>query len=146
MNTPLQGSRSAQVEAFLSRAYQRIQRTVIVLSVVAAILATLLFGWRSGLGFAIGALVGYINFISLHRASAMMTERMVAPGGKAPSKLGVVLASLGRYIFVIGAAYVIFKSQPRMLAGFTAALFFPIVAATCEGVYEAFKNSNTDEI
>jgi hypothetical protein len=146
MNTPLQGSRSAQVEAFLSRAYQRIQRTVIVLSVVAAILATLLFGWRSGSGFAIGALVGYVNFIWLHHASAVMTERMITAGGKAASKFGVVLAFAGRYIFVIGAAYVIFKSQPRMLAGFTAALFVPIVAAMCEGIYEAFANSNTDEI
>ena len=145
MNTPLQGSRSAQVETFLSGAYQRIQRTVIVLSVLAAILATLLFGWRSGSGFAIGAIVGYLNFVWLHRASAMMTERMIAPGGKAASKFGVVLAFAGRYIFVIGAAYVIFKSQPRMLAGFIAALFFPIVAATCEGIYEAFANSNTDE-
>jgi ATP synthase I chain len=146
MNTPLQGSRSAQVEAFLSRAYQRIQRIVIVLSVVTAILAALLLGWRSGAGFAIGALVGYINFVWLHQAAAAMTERMIAPGRKAASRLGVVLAFAGRYIFVIGAAYVIFKSQPRMLAGFTAALFFPIVAATCEGIYEAFANSNTDEI
>lgn len=146
MNTPLQGSRPAQVEAFLSRAYQRIQRTVIVLSVLAAIVATALFGWRSGLGLAIGALVGYINFVWLHHASAMMTERMIAPRGQPASKFRMVLAFAGRYIFVIGAAYVIFKSQPRMLVGFTTALFFPIVAATGEGIYEAFSNSSTDEI
>jgi hypothetical protein len=146
MNTPLQVSRSVQLEAFLSRAYQRIQRIVIVLSVLAAILATVLFGWRSGSGFAIGGIVGYLNFVWLHHASAMMTERMIAPGGKTSSKFGVVLAFAGRYIFVIGTAYVIFKSQPRMLAGFSAALFFPIVAATCEGIYEAFASGNTNEI
>jgi hypothetical protein len=146
MSAPLQGSRPAQVEAFLSRAYRRIQRIVIVLSVLAAIVATLLFGWRSGAGFAIGALVGYINFVWLNNASAVMTERMIAPRGKSGSKFWLVFAFAGRYIFVIVAAYVIFKSQPRMLVGFTAALFFPIVAATCEGIYEVFANGNTDEI
>jgi Na+/H+-translocating membrane pyrophosphatase len=145
MSAPLQESRPAQVEAFLSRAYRRIQRIVIVLSVLAAIVATS-FGWRSGAGFAIGALVGYINFVWLHNASAVMTERMVAPRGKSGSKFWLVFAFAGRYIFVIVAAYVIFKSQPRMLVGFTVALFFPIVAATCEGIYEVFANSSTDEI
>jgi hypothetical protein len=146
MTTHLEGVQSAQVEAFLSRAYQRIQRIVILLSVLATIVATLFFGWRSGLGFAVGALVGYINFVWLHHASALMTDRMIAPRGKPASKFRVVLAFAGRYIFVIVAAYVIFKSQPRMLVGFTTALFFPIVAATGEGIYEAFANSNTDEI
>jgi hypothetical protein len=137
---------AGQVEVFLSRAYRRIQRITIVLSTLAAIVTAVWFGWRSGLGMAIGAAVGYINFVWLHRSSAMLTDRMIAPAAAVASKFSVMLGFGGRYIFVMAAAYVIFKSQPRMLAGFTAALFFPIVAATCEGIYEAFKTSNIDEI
>ncbi len=138
-------SPSDRVEAFLSGAYRRILRITIVLSIGAAIGAGLWFGWRSGLGFAIGALVGYINFVWLHRASIMMTDRMIAAPGKQPSKLRLLLAFAGRYIFVIAAAYVIFKGWPRMLAGFTAALFFPIFAAMCEGIYEALAKINKDQ-
>lgn len=145
MSQSSDASASARVDAFLSGAYRRILRITIVLSIVAAVGAVLWFGWRSGLGLAIGSLVGYINFVWLHRASVMMTDRMIGGTGKHPSKLRLLLAFAGRYLFVIAAAYVIFRGWPRMLAGFTAALFFPVFAAMCEGIYEALAKINRNQ-
>jgi hypothetical protein len=71
---------------------------------------------------------------------------MVAPHGGGPSQFRLILAFLGRYIFVIVTAYVILKSYPSMLVGFIVSLAFPIVAAMCEGIYEAVAGNNTSQI
>jgi hypothetical protein len=134
---------SDTIDAFLSGTYQRIRRMTILLS-LAATGGALWFGWRSALGAAAGALVGYVNFVWLHHASTMMADRMIAPPEKAPSPFAIVLAFGGRYAFVIAMAYVIFRGWPKMLAGFTLALFLPVVAAVGEGIYEAFAGGNKE--
>ena len=146
MTAPLHGSSDNQVEAqaFLSGAFERIRQITIVLAVTGAIAAILLFGWRSALGTVIGSFVGYVNLIWLHHGSAMMIERMLASQdnakAKASSKLRLLVSFIGRYVFVIAIAYVILKGFSSMLFGFVVALFFPILAAMCEGVYEACVN------
>jgi hypothetical protein len=132
-------------EVFLSSAYQRIQRITIVLAGIAAGAVTLAFGWRSGLGSLIGAIVGYLNLVWLHHGSTVIIERMLAPADKAGSKSRLMLAFLGRYVFLMTIAYVILKGFSSMLFGFTVALFLPILAAMCEGIYEAYVNVKTDE-
>jgi hypothetical protein len=133
-----QDQNTSNIEAFLSRAYPRILRITIVLSVTATIVLTVLLGWRSGLGFAIGAPIAYINLVWLHHGSIMMVERMLGSSSEAPSKGRVVMAFALRYGLMIIAASVILKSFPGMRLGFMLGLFVPIIAAMCEGVYEAF--------
>lgn len=132
-------------DAFLSRAYHRILRLTIWLSVAATIIVTILLGWRSGLGLAIGAPIAYINLVWLHQGSAMMVERMIASSSSAttPSKGRVVLAFAGRYALMIALVCVILKSFPGMRLGFMMGLVAPIVAATCEGIYEAVVNGRS---
>lgn len=141
----LHGSSPHQVEVFLSGAYGRIQRITIALGLITAVAVTLGFGWRSGIGSVIGAIAGYINLVWLHHGAAMMVERILASGEKTGSKPRLMLSFAGRYVFLITIAYVILKSFPSMLLGFTVALFLPIAAATCEGIYEAFVNVKTTE-
>lgn len=131
-------------EAFLSRAYQRILRITVVLSVAATIIFTILLGWRSGLGVAIGAPIAYINLVWLHQGSTMMVDRMVASSA-APSKARLVLAFAGRYALMIALVCVILKSFPGMRLGFMVGLVAPIAAATCEGIYEAVANGRSSE-
>lgn len=140
-----QSSTPAAEEAFLSRAYQRILRITIVLSVAATILVTILLGWRSGLGVAIGAPIACINLVWLHQGSAMMVERMIAfsSSATAPSRGRVLLAFAGRYALMIALVCVILKSFPGMRLGFMMGLFAPILAATCEGIYEAAVNGKS---
>jgi ATP synthase I chain len=144
MNSPSQGQTAAQSEAFLSGAYGRIRRITIALALFGTIIAAIFFGWRNGLGLAAGAVVGYFNFVWLHRASVMMIERMMPSAENAPSRFRVLLGFAGRYAFVVVAAYVILKGWPEVLVAFLVALFFPIVAAMCEGVYEAVAGGKTD--
>jgi len=134
-----------QMEMFLSGAYRRILRTAIVLSIVATIAATVFAGWRSGLGLASGSLLAYLNFVWLHYGSELMVKRALSPDESGASKFKLMLAFVGRYIFVIAIAYVILKSYPSMLISFTVGLAVPIIAAMCEGMYEAVVTSDTDE-
>ena len=134
----------ARVETFLSGAYRRILWITMALGLAGSLVAAVFFGWRNGLGTAAGALLGVVNFVWLHHAAAMMTERMLPSVANAPSKLRLVMGFAGRYIFVLAAAYVILKSWPQVLVGFIVALFFPLVAATCEGIYEALASGKTD--
>ena len=137
MNLPPDGSLPSSIEAFLSGAYRRMQRVTIVLSAAATLASTLFFNWRSALGVAVGSLLGYFNFVWLHHGAELMVERLAVPAERRPSKLGLVFAFALRYIFVIAIAYVILKSYPRMHVGFIVGLLLPILAAMCEGVYEA---------
>jgi len=143
MTKPPVESPSPRVEAFLSGAYPRIRRTTMALGIVGTMATALWFGWRRGLGLAAGAAVGYVNLVWLYHTSALMTQRMIAPAENPPSKLRLVLGFAGRYAFVMLTAYVILKSWPGILASFTVALFFPIIAAMGEGIYEAFASGKT---
>jgi len=138
-------SDSLKAEAFLSGAFGRIQRITFLLALMTVIFGFLLFGWRSGLGSVIGSIVGFLNLLWLHHGAAMIIERVLAAANKPPAKSRLVLSFIGRYVFVMAMAYVILKSFPSMLWGFTVALFLPILAAMCEGVYEAFVNIRVDE-
>ncbi|HWZ45709.1 MAG TPA: ATP synthase subunit I [Candidatus Saccharimonadales bacterium] len=144
MNTSLQGP-SERLESFLSAAYPRILRMAIVLSVAATAAAGLFFGWWSGLGVAMGALVACLNFVWLHYGTEQLVQRAIAPASSAPSKFRLVLSFTIRYIFVIGMSYVILKSYLRMRGGFMVGLTFPIIAAMLEGFYEAVVGGNTDQ-
>ena len=106
--------------------------------------ATLSLGWRSGLGLAAGAVVAYLNFVWLHRGAELLIQRMLTPEN-APSKLRLFLTFVGRYLFVLVAAYVILKGYPSMRAGFIVGLASPVLAAMCEGVYEAVVIGRKDQ-
>jgi hypothetical protein len=146
MNPHLENAPANREEIFLSGAYGRIRRMTAVLDIATTIAATALFGWRNGLVVAAGGVVGYVNFVWLHRGTEVMIERMLAPGGQGPSKLRLLSAFTLRYVFVLTIAYVIFRSFPRMLIGFGIGLFLPILAATCEGIYEITRIAKSAKI
>jgi hypothetical protein len=115
------------------------------LSIASTVASTPLFGWRSGLGLAIGSAIAFLNLVWLHHGSTIMIERMITPAPSAPSKFRVMLAFAGRYAVVIATAYVILKSFPSIRIGFMVGLALPILAAICEGVYEAIAGRRTSE-
>ena len=127
----------------LSGAYQRILRVAIGLSVIAVVIATLLGGWRNGLGLAIGSALAYLNFVWLHHGTERLVQRMLVPG-RAPSKVRFAFPFPLRYVLLIAVVYVILKSYPGLLVGFLVGLILPIVASMGEGVYEAVVISKID--
>jgi hypothetical protein len=140
MSDEQQSPVSPRTEAFLSAAYKRILRMTIVLSLCAFALITFYRGWGSGLGLAAGAVLAYLNFVWLHHAAALTVQRMVAPGTNQPSQQRMIFAFVGRYMFVLGSAYVILKGYPQARIAFMLGLALPILAAMCEGIYEAVAN------
>jgi ATP synthase I chain len=139
------------MEERLSGAYQRILQVAIALSVVGTVAAALLFNWRSGLGLAIGSLLAYINFVWLHHGTERLVERIIASnqttsvGKSKPRKVRFGFPFPLRYGLLIGVAYVILKSYPRLLIGFIVGLILPILAAMGEGIYEALVTSKIDQ-
>jgi hypothetical protein len=137
MSEPPHPPPSAKAEAFLSGAYKRILRITVLLSIAGAALATFLGGWGSGGGLAIGAIVAGLNFVWLHHGTGLTIQRMLQPGTNQPSQQRVVFSFVGRYLFVLAAAYVILRSYPHARIAFIAGLGLPVIAAMCEGIYEA---------
>ena len=133
------------MEERLSGAYRRILRVAIVLSVVGSLAAALLFGWRSGLGLAVGALLAFVNFVWLHRSTEKLIARMISAGQSPPRKIRFVFPFPLRYALMIAVAYVILKSYPGLLVGFLVGLILPIIAAMGEGIYEALVISRIDQ-
>lgn len=125
-----------EAEAFLSGAYRRISRIIVVLAVVASPLLAWRFGWRFGLGFLAGCAAAYLNFAWLKRAVDGIVEK-IAAGRRAPGGAALMLRFFGRYVVVALLAYVIFRGSGHALYGFCVGLFVPIAAAMCEGTYEA---------
>jgi len=166
MTTPFEGSPQEQgsdpevvnltpvnpaIEQRLSGAYSRILRVAIALSVAGTLAAALIFTWQSGLGLAIGALLAYVNFVWLHHGTERLVERIIAANTKTaegkskPRNVRFAFPFPLRYALLIGVAYVILKSYPRLLIGFIVGLILPIVAAMGEGIYEAVVISKIDQ-
>jgi hypothetical protein len=165
MNTPFEDSASNQtdstmpdqtppdpaMEERLSRAYNRILKVTMGLSVGGTLTAILLFSWQSGLGLAIGSLLAYINFVWLYHGTERLVERMVVSNKTTsadktkPRKVRFAFPFPLRYALLIAVAYVILKSYPRLLIGFIVGLILPILAAMGEGIYEAVVIGRIDQ-
>ena len=144
MSEPRPNGISGEDEKFLSGTYHRILRNIVALSSVAILGAVLFFGWRCALGVAIGAAAAYLNLRWLHYGTALAVDRMLHSGR--PSKARLVVAFLGRFGFMLAIAYVIFVSSRLAFYGFLASLLLPVAGVVCEGVYEALRGRNANEI
>lgn len=117
-------------EVFLQCALRRIFRGAAVLGVAGAAAALWLGGWRSGLGFLLGAAGSGLNFYWLHR----LVEGL-APGGRRPRKALLVLLAT-RYLVLGLGGYVTVRLFGLSLAAILVGLFVPVAAIIVEIVYE----------
>jgi hypothetical protein len=122
---------------FYARSLERIQSFMLVLGIAALITACIFFGWRIGLGFALGATIAYLNFHWLKKVVAGLAELTIGTGTPASSR-GVVHRFLLRYFLMAIVAFVILTVSRESLYGLFAGLFLPVAAILCEAVYEAY--------
>jgi hypothetical protein len=122
---------------FYSRALERIHKLMLVLGAAALITATTMFGWRIGLGFAVGGAVSFLNFYWLKKVVAGVAAATIQSGTPASSR-GIVHRFLLRYFLMAIAAFVILTVSRDSLYGFFAGLFLPVAAMLCEAGYEAY--------
>jgi hypothetical protein len=123
---------------FYSRSLERIQTFMQVLGTAALITACIFFGWRIGLGFALGATIAYLNFHWLKKVVAGLAELTIGSGTPVSSR-GVVHRFLLRYFLMAIIAFVILTVSRESLYGLFAGLFLPVAAILCEAGYEVIR-------
>ena len=126
-----------QAARFFDGALRRVTRNILFVAAG----ATPIVGWRWGLagliGFAIGALLAYLNFLWLSRGVEAIADRITEQGSREKGGSAVVKAIL-RYALVGVAGYAIFKSSDYAFYAFFAGLCLPVAAMLCEAAYELF--------
>ncbi|MCU1269131.1 MAG: hypothetical protein JWN74_425 [Acidobacteriaceae bacterium] len=122
---------------FYSRALERIQKIMLVLGISALITACIFFGWRIGMGFALGATIAYLNFHWLKKVVAGLADLTIGSGTPVSSR-GVVHRFILRYFLMAIVAFVILTISRESLYGLFVGLFLPVAAILCETAYEAY--------
>src|SRR5689334_23469491 len=100
----VEGPNGERSEAFYSGALDRIRVSMIVVGLVLTTGAVVRYGWRVGLGFALGCAISYVNFYWLKRVVSAMADR-ITQTGKSESGTGIVLQFLLRYVLMGLAGY-----------------------------------------
>jgi ATP synthase I chain len=122
-------------EKFYSGALDRIRRFMVAIGVVATVVVSIAFGWKVGIGVALGCAIAWVNFYWLKQAVSALADRVTSTGRK-QSAGGVVARFLLRYAFIALAAYGIFAVSRDSLYGLLGGLFLTVAAILCEAVYE----------
>ena len=123
---------------FYSHALGRIHKFMLVLGAAALVTATAMFGWRIGLGFAVGGSVSFLNFYWLKKVVSGLAAATIQ-SGKPTSSRWVVHRFILRYFLMAMAAFVILTVSRESLYGFFTGLFLPVAAMLCEAGYETYR-------
>ena len=128
---------SSDADQFYDRALERIRRFMLALAALGLLACVALYRWPVAAGFAVGAIVSYVNHRWLERAVEAVGER-IATGQSRERGRGIVARAVLRYVFVAVGAYVIFNVSRAGLYGFLGGVCLPIAAVTCEVAVELF--------
>ena len=110
---------------------------MLVLALAAMVTAFSCFGWRIGIGFALGAAISFLNFHWLKQVVAGIAELTIR-SGRPVSGRRVVYRFLLRYVLMALVAFVILTVSRESLYGLFAGLFLPVAAILCEAAYEVY--------
>jgi ATP synthase I chain len=127
----------ATTESFGSRTIDRIRRTIVVLGIAGLITTFAIWGWRIGIGFAIGSAVGYVNFYWLEKGVEGVIKLTIERGTPASSRR-IVQRFLLRYFLMALVAFVILTVSRESLYGLFAGLLLPVAAILCEAAYQMY--------
>jgi hypothetical protein len=122
-------------ERFYSGALDRIRRFMAAIGVVATVAVSIFFGWKVGIGVALGCAIAWVNFYWLKQAVSALADRVTSTRLK-QSGSGVVARFLLRYALIALAGYAIFRVSRDSLYGLLGGLFLTVAAILCEAVYE----------
>jgi hypothetical protein len=111
---------------------------MMVLGIAALTTIWAIFGWRLGVGFALGGAIAFLNFYWLQKVVGGIGD-LTANAGAPVSSRGIVVRFLLRYVLMAIVAFVILTVSRESLYGLFAGLFLPVAAMLCEAVYEAYK-------
>jgi hypothetical protein len=119
-------------ERYLERSVGRIIRSMAAISVAGVVLLWMWQGWRSGIGFALGAAASWLNFRWLKNLVDSLARD--AAGHKLRNRAAIVLGL--RYLLLAAAGYVIVRTSEISLAAALVGLFVSAAAVILEIVYQ----------
>lgn len=122
-------------EQFYSGALDRIRRFMAAIGAVATAVVSIFFGWKVGIGLAVGCVIAWVNFYWLKQVVSALADRVTSTG-RPQSSSGVVARFLLRYALIVLAGYAIFSVSRDSLYGLLGGLFLTVAAILCEAVYE----------
>ncbi|MGH9745972.1 MAG: ATP synthase subunit I [Candidatus Acidiferrales bacterium] len=131
-----------QDDVFYSAAERRIEVLTVAIGAVAAMAASIIWGWRAGAGLACGAALSWINYRWLKQGVATLARLSTAQQGteKVHVPPSVYVKFLGRYALLIVAAYAILRSFKLPAASLLAGLFAVIAAVLVELTGQLFRS------
>lgn len=119
-------------------ALERIHVLMLALGAAALVTGIAVFGWRIGVGFAVGGAVSFLNFYWLKKVVAGVAALTIRVGAPVSSRK-IVQRFLLRYFLMALAAFVILTVSRDSLYGFFAGLFLPVAAMLCEAGYQTYR-------
>ncbi len=122
-------------DPFFAGALSRIRRIAIVIGILSATAIWARFGSAIGIGYVVGCVVSYVNFVWLERVIATVLNR-VTETGESGSGRGIVVRFLLRYGFIAIACFVILICFKSSVYGLLGGLFLSVAAILCEAAYE----------
>ncbi len=128
---------SPDSERFYGEALRRIRLFMVILGSIGFVLCAVRFGRVVAAGFLLGALLSYLNHVSLERVVGALGERITT--GRSTERGGIIVArAVLRYAFLALGAYVIFRVSLIGLYGFLAGVCLTIAAIGCEVIVEVY--------
>jgi len=140
---------AALSNSFYEAVERRIERLTLAVAAIAAIFASVRWGWRPGAGLALGGVLSWLNFRWLEQAVGQIlsaaagdAEALSSPGR---ASRGIFLRIFARMVLMLTILYVILKTAWLPGKAVLAGLFSPICAAVIEVSYEiltGFQDTN----
>lgn len=129
---------TALSEAFYEAVERRIEWLTLAISGAAAVFTSIRWGWRAGIGVAVGGILSWLNFRWLDQGIGQLLRTAAgsveASTGRASGLL--FLRFLGRIVLILVTLYVILKTRWLPGKALLAGLFSVICAASLEVSYE----------
>ena len=144
MNSSGTFPRDSENDFFIS-SYRRLVGTMIALALVLAPAVWIRYGRAMSLVFLLGSAIAIVNFHWLRRSIEAMGARIESTG-RPPSRAGVLLRFVMRYLLIAAAAYAILKSTASSLNGLFFGLSLPVGAILIEAIYQVIAAFRTQTL
>jgi hypothetical protein len=125
--------------SWVDQAFRRIYIGMAVIGAAGTVVFLVWKGWRSGLGFAVGAALSALNFHWLKGAVDVLVSKFApaaAPNPQLPSPKRAAARFVLRYGLLGLAAYAIFATSLVSVNGFLAGLFVFVAAVMVEMIVQ----------
>jgi len=127
---------AALSDAFYEAIERRIERFTLAISTAATVFASVRWGWRAGIGVAVGGVLSWVNFRWLDQGVGQLLGVAVRAERSSGGSRWIFVRFLGRLLLIVVALYVILRSHWLPGRALLAGLFSLICATLLEVSYE----------